>query len=520
MVYPNGRTIDYNYSGTNLNSALDNAIGRLDAIVDGPNSGDAGQVLEQYSYLGLSTIVARNHPQAGINLTLLGNAGSIGSGGDQYAGLDRFGRFADQNWVNTITGQSVDNFTYSYDANSNVTSENNLLDTAYSQTFTYDPLNRLAGSTLGGAANQSWILDSQGNWSTFTSNGVTQTQTANAQNQITSISGSATPIYDNNGNMTTDQAGNTYIYNAWNQLVSASNAAGKVIARFSYDARGYRVTESYPQGGTGIPAGTTKYLYYSNQEQVIEERWNGTANSGTQYQYVWSSSYVNAMVLRDTYSSGTLLTNSRIYTTCDANYDVTSLIGYDINTATWGVAERFAYSPYGTATVLTPNGTVTSDGLDWQYMYQGGRQDPLTGLYHFDHREYSASLGRFISRDPLRYINGANTYQFVMGNPVGSTDPNGQAKVNPTPPPTPPPPPTAGGPWWGNMHVKPTGNVKPNGSGFSGSLGGTIGATCPMPPIPILPPNWWLWVNLSGSESFPHGGLGKTSVIVGIGWSQ
>ncbi len=118
-------------------------------------------------------------------------------------------------------------------------------------------------------------------------------------------------------------------------------------------------------------------------------------------------------------------------------------------------------------------------------------------------------------------INGANTYQFVMNNPVGSTDPNGQAKVNPTKPPTPPSPPTAGAPWWGNVHVKPTGNLKPNGNGFSGSLAGTIGATCPMPPIPILPPNWkwWLWVNLSGSESFPHGGLGGTSVILGIGWS-
>ncbi len=58
MVYPNGRTINYNYGDTggvlmgNSNAMLDNAIGRLDGIVDGANSGDAGQVLEQYSYLG------------------------------------------------------------------------------------------------------------------------------------------------------------------------------------------------------------------------------------------------------------------------------------------------------------------------------------------------------------------------------------------------------------------------------------------------------------------------------------
>ena len=142
MVYPNGRTIDYKYSETNpnpaldnANSALDNAIGRLDAIIDDAT----GIVLEQYSYLGLSTIVARNHPQTGIDLTYIGAAGSIGAGGDQYVGLDQFGRVVNQNWINSATGASADNFTYTYDANSNVTARNNLLDSAYSQTFTSDP---------------------------------------------------------------------------------------------------------------------------------------------------------------------------------------------------------------------------------------------------------------------------------------------------------------------------------------------------------------------------------------------
>ena len=33
----------------------------------------------------------------------------------------------------------------------------------FSQTFTFDTLKRLDASTLGGAANQSWKLDAQGN---------------------------------------------------------------------------------------------------------------------------------------------------------------------------------------------------------------------------------------------------------------------------------------------------------------------------------------------------------------------
>jgi hypothetical protein len=147
----------------------------------------------------------------GIADSLLGASGAIGSGGDQYVGLDRFGRVVDQNWVNAA-GTTVDGYTYSYDGDSNVTARNNTLDSAYSQGYSYDSLNRLTAATQDGSAYQSWNLDSQGNWSSFTSGTTTQTESANAQNQITSISGSATPTYDANGNMISDQNGNTYVF--------------------------------------------------------------------------------------------------------------------------------------------------------------------------------------------------------------------------------------------------------------------------------------------------------------------
>lgn len=51
--------------------------------------------------------------------------------------------------------------------------------------------------------------------------------------------------------------------------------------------------------------------------------------------------------------------------------------------------------------------------------------DPVTGLYYERARWYSPSLGTWTSQDPLSYINGANTYQFVMSDPVGGVDPSG-----------------------------------------------------------------------------------------------
>ena len=50
---------------------------------------------------------------------------------------------------------------------------------------------------------------------------------------------------------------------------------------------------------------------------------------------------------------------------------------------------------------------------------------PVTGLYYERARWYSPSLGTWISQDPAGFVNGANTYQFVMSSPVGRVDASG-----------------------------------------------------------------------------------------------
>ncbi len=63
----------------------------------------------------------------------------------------------------------------------------------------------------------------------------------------------------------------------------------------------------------------------------------------------------------------------------------------------------------------------------WVYLHQGGRFDGASGLYHFRHRDYSPTLGRWTSLDPLRYAAGdVNLYRFVFNVPTVYTDPSGQ----------------------------------------------------------------------------------------------
>src|SRR5262249_17838887 len=135
--------------------------------------------------------------------------------------------------------------------------------------------------TISSASHsQSWSLDAVGNWSSVTTDGTTQTRTANSQNQITSISGLTTPTFDGNGNMTGDQAGKTLVFDAWNDLV-AYKSGGTTLESFAFDALGRRIIEN---------PGTQRILYYSAAWQVLEEDVSGSA----QVQYVWSPVYVDA----------------------------------------------------------------------------------------------------------------------------------------------------------------------------------------------------------------------------------
>jgi RHS repeat-associated protein len=234
----------------------------------------------------------------------------------------------------------------------------------------------------------------------------------NAQNQNVAQS------YDHAGNLTINGTF-AYAYDAWNELVSARNG-GTTVAGYAYDALGRRIVESYPQSTT------TNHLYYSPQWQVIEERRNGTANTDAKYQIVWSAAYIDALILRDTLSNGTLQPSQRLYVQQDANYDTTSIVASGGN-----VVERYEYDPYGVVTVLTRDWAPVPDNqsaVGWRYYHQGGRLDLQTGWYDFRARQLIPSEGRWNRRDPLGFTGTEhNLYRYLKDNPTEFRDPTGLA---------------------------------------------------------------------------------------------
>ena len=165
ITYPDGYVLNYNYGDS---GSLNDTISRLDSLSDSTGT------LESYKYLGLDTVVERDHPQTGVNLTYISQTGSTGDAGDQYTGLDRFGRVAEQNWYDATTSASVDDYQYGYDPDGDVLYKENMIDAALSQLFGYNNLQELTsfeqgtlnhdktGLTGSASASQSWSPDCAG----------------------------------------------------------------------------------------------------------------------------------------------------------------------------------------------------------------------------------------------------------------------------------------------------------------------------------------------------------------------
>ncbi len=201
-----------------------------------------------------------------------------------------------------------------------------------------------------------------------------------------------------------------------------------LLAKFVYDGTGRRI-ESLTSYVEGVPQQSTHY-YLSGQNQVLETREGSPASSpeslSPKYQNVWSPRYVDALVLRDSYSDGVLQPASRLYYLSDANYNVTALVG-KVND-TWQTVERYAYTAYGKATIYTPDwsSTRTSSLYGNATLYTGRELDASTSLYYYRARYYSADLGSFVGRDPLGFVAGdENLYRYVGNEPTNATDPSG-----------------------------------------------------------------------------------------------
>jgi RHS repeat-associated protein len=101
--------------------------------------------------------------------------------------------------------------------------------------------------------------------------------------------------------------------------------------------------------------------------------------------------------------------------TYDGNGNVGQLIdwSHDPGDPAGAIVAKYEYDPYGN--VIAQSGSY---GDENPFRFSTKQFDAETGLIYFGGRYYSPGLGRFLNRDPIGELGGANLYAFVGNDPV------------------------------------------------------------------------------------------------------
>jgi len=90
-----------------------------------------------------------------------------------------------------------------------------------------------------------------------------------------------------------------------------------------------------------------------------------------------------------------------------------------IDTATGAVIQRMEYDEFGNIILDTNPGFQP-------FGFAGGLYDQQTKVIRFGARDYDAEIGRWIAKDPIRFLGGdPNLYGYVLNDSVNLFDPFG-----------------------------------------------------------------------------------------------
>jgi RHS repeat-associated protein len=87
-----------------------------------------------------------------------------------------------------------------------------------------------------------------------------------------------------------------------------------------------------------------------------------------------------------------------------------------------GAADRLGYRR------ADPTEIPTSSAANL-YGFHGHEIDPATGLVYMRNRWYDPDMGRFVTADPLGYVDGPSMYQLARNSPINFSDPMGELTI-------------------------------------------------------------------------------------------
>jgi len=303
-------------------------------------------------------------------------------------------------------------FTYDYNLgtadNGEVKQIANNRNTARTQNFTYDSLNRiLTASTQATTGTYAWGLQfGYDIWGNLLTSSLTQgsapilTVSADSSNRISGF------CYDAAGNLLGQTAppcpSPTYTYDAENRIKTTAGVT------YTYDGDGNRVQKS-----------NGKLYWYGSGSLILDES-DATGNITNEYIFFGGKRLARRVV-----SSGQIqyyfadhLGSSRVVTDASGN-----------------ILDDADFYPFGGERTYTS----TSGNA---FKFTGKERDTESGLDDFGARYYTSQFGRFMTPDwsaspvlvPYADLGNPQTfnlYSYVANNPLNTVDPEGHFRLDP-----------------------------------------------------------------------------------------
>ena len=418
--------VTYPVSGSTLSYTRD-ALDRVDVI-----SRNAVQVVD-YAFNG-KRVIEKAYPGSSAEFT-----------------YDDFGRLTQILHKDTSSGHTLAQFDYGYDKSHQVTSQDKLFYDDVNNTritsatvdkgdqYDYDGAKRLVtvlrgvptayiGDSIASNISNTryddlveYVLDPTGNRLTRKINGSNQrTYAYNAVNEMTSEAGNSQGFYDN-GTFKGVGASTTYKYTGDDHF--AWFDAGARQFTWHYDALGRQIART--KSGSG--GASDVHIYYDGLDDIEVCSW--ISSTEAQLRRMVYGERINELLEHTDYAGPT-----SYYAHADKLDSIMLLV-----LANGTIKESYRYTDYGQPTVLDDTfaklTTLNSNVGNWkrytgqEHALPASASDPWQ---FYRARAYRADAGRFVQRDPKRYVDSSNNYVYVAGRPLLLNDPLGHKKRAPS----------------------------------------------------------------------------------------